>query len=269
MVYGMAKQIQGILGGFVGRLGSVIGYRRGQTWCMRTMPLHVANPRTPAQMEHRHAFREQVRLAARMAWPLAMCLTDEARRQHMTCRNLFVRMNQRCFAWEGGDEGYLRVDYPRLQLSTGRVAPVAVKEVSLEDGGVLEVRFDRNPLHMRCAAYDEVHLYAYSPSLEQGYLFNPVYRHTGRLCVLLPEWLAASDLQFYLMATDRRGGWSSTAHGTIADGDTSELENFSYLCRHEEMHHIVVDAVHQRVVPCTERRRLGLEARGEDRGDLP
>ena len=202
------------MGGFIGRLGPVIGYRWRGRWCMRSVPQAVYNPQTPRQMEHRHAFREQVRLAARMAWPLDTCLTLEARREHMTCRNLFMRINQQHFAFSDNE---LHVDYRRLQLSRGPVAPVAPTAVSFGEGTTLGVDFDRNPTRHRCSPYDEVFLYAYSPCAGRGYLFNPVYRHTGQIRVLLPDYLYQSDTIVYLMVKDVHDRWSATAAMPVAE----------------------------------------------------
>ena len=213
----MAKQVHGPLGGFVGKLGPLIGYRWRGRWCVRTRPQHVHNPQTPLQMERRHAFGEQVRLAARMAWAVDACLTLEARRAHMTSRNLFVRINQGCFRL--GHDG-LQVDYAHLQLSRGPVAPAEATSVAVDDDGVLHVGFDRNPLHRRCSAHDEVYLYVYSPSAGGGYLFNPVRRHTGRIDAVLPQWLVAGDICIYLMVKDSKDRWSATTSAPAATDTT-------------------------------------------------
>ena len=217
--------------GFVGRLGNVIGYRWRGRWCMRTCPAHVRNPRSEAQQQHRSLFREEVRLAARMRWPIAMCLTDEARRQHMTAYNLFVKMNQGCFGLSGSkdltdsmDPEVFRVDYSRLQLSMGRVAPVRAESVEVDEVGyTLAVRFATNGNRAMASRYDEVYLYAYSPSAGLGYLFNSVYRYTGRVSVVLPQWLEVDDLQLFLMCRSSKDEWSPTAHASYERLHTHEL----------------------------------------------
>ena len=232
----MAKQGRMVLSGFSGRLGSVIGYRRGGTWCVRSMPQQVHNPRTEAQQRHRSLFRAEVQLAARMRWPVVMALTDLARERHMTAQNLFVRLNHRLW-----DEGALTVDYSRLQLSLGPLAPVAVTGVELGDD-VLTVSFEPCRQWQRAARYDEVFLYAYSPSAGAGYLFNSVYRYTKRISVVLPQWLQTNDIQLYLLCRSSRGEWSATTHAALADRHDGDEEqpvgakkfchnnNFSYLC---------------------------------------
>ena len=214
----MAKFENGYMGGFSGKLGSAIGYMWNGKWCLRSRPAQVHNPRTEAQQEHRAAFREQVRLAARLRWVLLQSMTEPARAAGMTAYNLFVSLNQHAFSTEGGE---LRVDYQSLVLSLGPVAPVQASQVVATGGTRLEVDFERNPLHQQCDAYDAVHLYVYSPSLEQGYLAAPVYRRQKKVSVLLPEQFEGSEVHIYLYVSDQQGRCSETAYGgclIVADG---------------------------------------------------
>ena len=48
----MAKQQSGILGGYVGKVGTVVGYFWNGKPCMRAYKRQVRNPRTAAQMEN-------------------------------------------------------------------------------------------------------------------------------------------------------------------------------------------------------------------------
>lgn len=49
----MARIRNGILGGFSGKVGEVIGQNYQGLSTMRAMPKYVSNPKTPAQIEHR------------------------------------------------------------------------------------------------------------------------------------------------------------------------------------------------------------------------
>ncbi len=214
----MAKFENGYMGGFSGKLGSAIGYMWNGKWCLRSRPAQVSNPRTEAQQEHRAAFREQVRLAARLRWVLLQSMTEPARAAGMTAYNLFVSLNQHAFSTVGGE---LKVDYQSLVLSMGPVAPVQASQVVATGGSRLEVDFERNPLHQQCDAYDAVHLYVYSPSLGQGYLAAPVYRRQKKVSVLLPEQFEGSEVHIYLYVSDQQGRCSETTYGgclTVADG---------------------------------------------------
>ncbi len=223
----MAKFENGYMGGFSGKLGSAIGYMWNGRWCLRSRPAQVSNPRTEAQQEHRAAFREQVRLAARLRWVLLQSMTEPARAAGMTAYNLFVSLNQHAFSTVGGEH---KVDYQSLVLSLGPVAPVQASQVVATGGSRLEVDFERNPLHQQCDAYDAVHLYVYSPSLGQGYLAAPVYRRQKKVSVLLPEQFEGSEVHIYLYVSDQQGRCSETTYGgclTVADGAivSNEMED--------------------------------------------
>ena len=205
----MAKQWNGYLGGFSGRLGPAVGYSWNGVWCLRSRPVAVRNPRTPRQMEHREMFREEVRLAACMRQAVVAGLTVMARQMQMTSYNLFVHLNQQCFSLI---DGVFTVDYSRLAVSEGPVAPVAFGEAAVEEGNVLTVSFERNPLRMRADNYDGVRLYAYSPELGRGYLSAPVYRRDKRLSVSLPDELAGRELHLYGFVQDGEGRCSASTY---------------------------------------------------------
>lgn len=200
----MAKQMNGYLGGFSGRLGPAVGYCWNGKWCMRSHNAVVRNPRTEAQQEHRRAFREQVRLAARMRMVVTASLTLPARELGMTSYNLFVSMNQAAFAGGG-------VDYSLLSVSTGALAPVAFGAPSIDGDNVLTVSFEANPLRVRTDGYDGVRVYAYCPELERGFLSAPVYRRSKRIAVQLPDDFAGRGLHLYgfVQAEDGRCSESS------------------------------------------------------------
>ena len=196
----------GFMGGFSGRLGPAVGYCWQGRWCLRSLPARVRNPRTERQQAHRMMFRDEVRLAARMAWPIDMTMRLLARTSGMTARNMFMQMNQGAFGWA---EGRLAVDWQRLRLSTGPLAPVALGVPQVE-AKTLTVSFEKNPLGMRARGGDEVWLYVYCPALEQGCLAAAVHRRAGRVSLLLPDGFEASELWLYAYVSDGMGQFSET-----------------------------------------------------------
>ena len=67
----MAKQQNGYLGGYSGRLGPVVGYLWRGKWCLRAKPGKVRNPRTDRQQSHRHLFKAMVQFASRQSQVLS------------------------------------------------------------------------------------------------------------------------------------------------------------------------------------------------------
>ena len=205
----MAKQMGGYLGGFNGKLGPAVGYCWNGVWCLRARPAAVRNPRTERQVEHRDAFREQVRLAARMRQAVMAGLTTEARQWGMTAYNLFVHLNQQAFSMV---DGSMVTDYSLLQVSCGPVAPVAFGNAVIDEDNVLTVSFEANPTRGRAGTYDGVRLYAYSPQLGWGYLSAPVYRRSKRISVALPDELAGVELHLYGFVQDDQGRCSESSY---------------------------------------------------------
>ena len=223
----MARIDYGIMGGFCGRVGPVVGFERFGRWYMRAKPRMVHNPRTEAQQEHRALFKQEVQLAAQMRWAVNVGMREVAHQMGLTAQNLFVKANQPAFSMA---EGLLQVDYPALQVSLGPVAPVAITNVELGMmNDELIVHFEKNPEHRAASAYDSVYLWIYSPAAGKGYLTNAVYRRAKRFDVLLPEWLGDGELHLYAFVQDAEGRCSATAYGSTAYGLVGELDEFGEL----------------------------------------
>lgn len=217
----MAKQTYGILDGYRGTVGPVIGYQWRGRWCLRARPRRVYNPRTEAQQEHRMLFRDMVQTASHFTPALRLGLHTASVEEHMTEGNLFVKINKGHFTPQG-------IDYAGLEISRGPVAPVAFTRVEVDEGMVLHAEFDKNPLHVRAGSDDEVLVYAYCPALERGLLSAPVYRRSKRLSMSLPDEWAGLEVHFYGFVEDYQQRASETLYldtnATEADRETDPLE---------------------------------------------
>ena len=207
----------GYMGGFRGKLGTAVGYRWNGKWCMRSRPRLVKNPRTEAQQANRALFAEEVRLAARMSWAINHTLTTMAREAGMTAYNLFVSLNQQAF---GQEEGHMTVDYPRLMLSMGPVAPVSFGTPTVTEDMCLTIDFEKNMHLPRAKAHDLVSLFVYCPSWGYGYLAAPVYRSSKKISMLLSSLLAGREVHVYGFVEDEQGNFSETVYaGTVICGE--------------------------------------------------
>lgn len=219
----MAKQMNGYLGGFTGRLGTAVGYQWNGKWCLRRMPTEVSNPQTVKQMEHRQAFKEQVQLAAAMRHVVLAGLTAESRQLGMTSYNLFVSINQQAFSLV---DGGMQTDWRRLRVSLGPLAPVAFTTATIDEGNLLTVNFEANPLHVRADGHDMVRVYVYCPELGSGYLTAPVYRRSKHLEALLPDELQGQQLQLYGFVQNDQGVCSDSLY--IEQHDDAGMEGVDY-----------------------------------------
>ncbi len=195
------------MGGFAGRLGPAVGYMWNGVWCVRSYQPSVRNPRTAAQMACREAFKMQVQLAAQMREAVVQGLTQLGRQAHMTSYNLFVSMNQPCFAHV---DGSLEVDWEHLQLSAGPVAPVEPGAPEVSADGVLSLAFATPQGARRAKGRDRVYLYVHCPELGEGLLAAPVYRRDKHVSLMLPDDYIGLRLVVYTFVQDETGEGSST-----------------------------------------------------------
>ena len=178
------------------------------------MPAHVANPRTEAQQAHRSAFVEIVRLSSYMTEAHTIGLHRHAQRQHLRTYMDFRKLNKNCFTANGD------IDYPRIVLSYGSVAKVFFTSVCLDDSGTLHLTFDPCLHFGNAAPTDNLYLFAYSPALCAGILFDPVPRSAESLTLQFPVPTQtikhlpnqAVDIHLYAFLRSRRGNTSGTRY---------------------------------------------------------
>ena len=202
------------MGGFSGKLGPVVGYNWRGRWCMRAL-VEGRNPRTERQQAHRDLFRQQVQLASRFNWVLRQTMQAPSLELGMTPCNLFVHCNQAAF---GEEAGRLTVEWERLVLAAGPVAPVAFTDIEVSEPTVLTLSFERNPTRGRANQYDSVSVFVYCDELGQGFWSAPVHRRAGRLAVALPDAFAGCEVQLWGLVQDRNGRWADSVyigHGPV------------------------------------------------------
>ena len=86
----MGKIKQGILGGFKGKVGTVIGASWNGISYMKGRPQSVRNPRTEAQVQQRNFFKELQGLVSQLSDEQLISLFPSVNRG-MTRRNMFTR----------------------------------------------------------------------------------------------------------------------------------------------------------------------------------
>ena len=196
----MAKLHQGILGGFSGTVGTVIGYRRNNQWFMRAKPRFVANPRTEAQQAHRRQFGDMVSLASKLLPALKVGMRHYAPQHAMTAGNAFVHLN---WTREGA------ISLKDMKLSVGPVPMVTFTEITVEDG-VLTLKWDKNLHHHGAKNEDTVKIYAYSEDQGLTQCVATAERRTRRLSTLLPD--AFRDAHLWALIEDPMGRTSESQY---------------------------------------------------------
>ena len=211
----MAKLHQGILGGFSGTVGTVIGYRRNNQWFMRAKPRFVANPRTEAQQAHRRQFGDMVSLASRLLPALKVGMRHYAPQHAMTAGNAFVHLN---WTREGA------ISLKDMKLSVGPVPMVTFTEITVEDG-VLTLRWDKNLHHHGAKNEDTIKIYAYNEEQGLTQCVATAERRTRRLSTLLPD--AFRDAHLWALIEDPMGRVSQSEYIDTGSGVAAAEESDS------------------------------------------
>ena len=254
----MGKQLGGINGPYVGKIGKVVGYQWRGIWVTRAMPEEFHDAKSERQLEQRGRFKAMVGFAGRLKDILRIGLKQSALKAHKTECNYFQMINKDCLLW---DDGALVVDYEHLRLSEGPVAPVAFTcvhgEASLRG---ITIDFEKNPEHRNCNGNDRVYVAAINARREEAVLSLPVYRRMGSITVSLPEYWDGEEVHLYGFVQDNAGRCSESAYIGALN------EDFFVSLQHETDSNFSDDSL-----PVADSQRttsndgLGVETGGEDR----
>lgn len=221
----MAKIDQGILGGYSGRIGNVVGYYRMGKWCVRAYQPTINDAKTEAQLQQRSVFKAMIQFASRNLEPMRLGLRQVAREEVLTECNYFIRYNCKHFRHAGGA---VEVDYAALQFSKGSLPCVEFTGLNVEGGVRVEVDYEPNRSSSRAKMEDSVYVYAYLPALGAGILSAAATRKAKRLAFVLPDEWAGQEVHFYGFTLAADGTASATAYlGTSLAPMTEEPENMS------------------------------------------
>ena len=211
----MAKIEMGILGGFSGRVGTVVGYRRRGAWFIRAYRPHIRDRKSAAQLKQRSRFKAMIQFASPATPVLRVGLKKQASAQGLTEGNLFLKINHLNF--QNNQNFPIAIDYPKLQFSQGNLAAPRAVQWSVDEGGVLSVRWSGEGGRLT----DRIHIYIYCPSAATG-LSADSERGRDGLQLLLPQEFASEELHVWAFASSKDGKVSGTVYGAsgqpVGDG---------------------------------------------------
>lgn len=128
---------QGILGGFAGTVGAVVGSSWKGIATMRSRPLSVTNPRTNAQVNNRTNFKALSALGSSLLSGVIKPLNDRFA-QRMSGFNQFMTWNSNVFSNNG--TGF---DGEKLVLSRGRLG---LTPISSHSTGISDINIAWSPV---------------------------------------------------------------------------------------------------------------------------
>lgn len=197
---------QGILGGFSGKVGSVIGGSWKGISYMRGIALSISNPRTPGQ------------LAQRAKWSLAM---TTLRPMSQLLRNGFRKAAIRMTAFNAAFKNFMdhsisgtypsfTVNYPNVLLANGTLAPSLNAVAASTVAGTVLFTWDDNSGEGNANADDTTVLAFYNPVKHQNvYIKDLAERADGTQTVTVPDSWSGDQVQCYI--------YFNTAVGAVAD----------------------------------------------------
>lgn len=190
----MGKINQGILDGFNGKVGTVVGYKFKDKKVMRAYVDKIRNPRTSLQMDNRERFKTLTQLASAFIGANKIGLERVANSLRNTVNNSFMKVNQGAVSVMGGEA---EVDYGSLKCSIGSLPQAGFGNASFAEPQRVSVSYSTSADMPRADAQDKVYLFVYQPDTKQGILSAPALRTTGTLELPVPSTWTGLTVHVY------------------------------------------------------------------------
>jgi len=191
----MATNEQGILGGFSGKVGTVVGGNWNGIEFMKSKPAHIANPRTEAQQDQRVRMATVIKFLS----PLKAFLRIGFKKQaiKMTAFNAATSYHL-AHAIIGTYPDY-GINYSKVMVSQGKLPGALDPEVSSPASGQVKFTWADNSLNNGAMGNDWAVMLVYNP--EKGLLITSIadsVRGVGTHVITLPAIFAGDEVQCYI-----------------------------------------------------------------------
>jgi len=192
---------QGILGGFSGKVGTVIGASWKGIDYMRSIPVSVLNPNTPAQVEHRAKFSAIVNFLK----PLTVFLRVGFKSKNTTMSPFNAAMSYHLKNAITGTFPNYKIDHSKVRVSQGNLPGALNPQVQLTTTGEIEFTWEDNSFETDSMADDKVLLVPSNSSKQHAvFVYDGNTRHSGSQVITLPENYAGDEIQCYIAFQNER-----------------------------------------------------------------
>lgn len=164
----MGKVQVGILDGFVGKVGTVVGSFWKGLPVMRAYKRAVGNPNTTAQQLVRARFATIGGLASSFLYAIRLGLKQVARSKKMTESDVFVQLN-----WDlvtAASPSSITVDYTEMVIAKGSLPEVLFGNATFTEPLQVAVPMTDTTGIIGADSNDKVYLFVYSPEAGAGVL---------------------------------------------------------------------------------------------------
>jgi len=191
---------QGILGGFSGKVGNVVGASWKGIDYIRSLPSSVSNPRTPGQVTQRTKFSMVQSFLTSMIPVIRVGFKKYTGKQTATNAAMSYNLKNGVIG-EGSD---LELDYPNLLISRGKLLPAPSPSVSINLNDII-VEWD-NSISGNASRTDDVILLIYNKTKgESKYDINMFIRSTGEASTAIPANWNGDTLECYFVFVSEDG----------------------------------------------------------------
>ena len=199
----MGKVQQGILDGFVGKVGTVVGsFWKGKA-VMRGYKRIVRNPNTSDQRIIRIRFACAGRLAGAFLTAIREGFANIARSRQMTEGDIFVREN---FSHIHGDiSGSATVDYEDLTIARGSLPEIQYGNATFNNPLQVDVPINDDASVIGSDVHDQAFIFVYSPEAGAGILNSSKKRSDTTAAISVPAYWNGHRVHVYGFAKGATG----------------------------------------------------------------
>ncbi len=206
----MGKISQGILGGFSGKVGTVIGGSWKGIDYMRSIPASVANPRTAAQVQQRTKFTTAIGFLQSMTSFLRVGFKNYAIK--MTAFNAAMSYTLKNAVF--GEDPDFFIVYPDALVSRGSLPGALNGAAASTVAGQIDITWTDNSGEGTALAGDLANVVVYNPTKEQAVtVIGGNTRSSGAQSVTIPASFAGDEVHVYLaFQTDNQSDVSNSTY---------------------------------------------------------
>ena len=186
---------QGVIGGFSGKVGNVIGASWKGIAYMRIRPVSVANPKTDAQLDQRMRFT----VALRFLQPLTQFLKIGFKNFAEKMSPFNSAMSYNLLNSILGTYPNYTINYPAALVTRGNLAPALNQAAASTVAGTVLFTWTDNSDEANASALDQSLLVVYSPVKNQAVTFSTLgTRADATQAVTVPNSFSGDLVHCYI-----------------------------------------------------------------------
>lgn len=190
---------QGVLGGFSGKVGTVIGYSMNGISYMRGLATSYTNSKTPAQVAQRAKFA----LSVKFLRPLLALLRIGFKNASSKMSGFASAMSYTLGNAITGISPAFEIDYTKVLVCRGNLPGALNAQALAIEPGTIDFSWDNNSWDFGAKATDKVVLVVINPLIQKSIaVIGAATRATGNQSVDLPDLFQGAEVQCYIGFTN-------------------------------------------------------------------